>query len=114
MEYRKHLEEKFRRYQAILGDRASDNGEERIDLDSIAKDFCCIDDVGRINIQYIPLKGDEVYFTIYVKMYCEDKVNETKDFLVPISQVSDNSLQYLVEVMRKAMIIEELRNTYQS
>lgn len=96
MEYREHLEEKFRMYQAILGEK-----NEKIDLDSIVQDFCVIDGMGLIKVKYIPSVEDYVYFTV-----------RKEDILVPLSELCDKTLNYLVEVMRKAMIIEELRNTY--
>jgi hypothetical protein len=111
MDYRKHLEEKFTRYQAILGDRADDNNEDRIDLGKIAQDYCCIDEDGMINIERIPIDGANVYFTVYPDRW-QTKDTPSKDILVPLSQVSEKQLEHLVEVMRKAMIIEELRNTY--
>lgn len=96
MEYREHLVKKFRRYQAILGEE-----DEKIDLESISLDFCEIDGMGRIKIKYIPSTEDYVYFTV-----------RTEDILVPLSELSDKTLSDLVEVMRKSMIIEELRNIY--
>lgn len=96
MEYREHLVEKFRRYQAILGEE-----NEKIDLDSIAQDFCVIDGMGLIKVKSIPSVEDYVYFTV-----------RKEDILVPLSELCDNTLSYLVEIMRKAMIIEELRNTF--
>ena len=96
MEYREHLVKKFRRYQAILGEE-----EEKIDLESISLDFCEVDGMGRIKIKYIPSAEDYVYFTV-----------KSEDILVPLSELSDKTLGDLVEVMRKAMIIEELRNIY--
>ena len=112
MNYRQHLEEKFRRYQAILGDRAEENSEDRIDLDKIAQDFCEIDQWGRISVRYIPLKGDDVLFSIFVRPIGETGKDEMMEIPVPLSEVSDNKLYQVVEIMRKAMIIEELRNTY--
>lgn len=96
MEYREHLEEKFRRYQAILGEE-----NEKIDLERISEDFCEIDGMGLIKVKYIPSVKDYVYFTV-----------KSDDILVPLSELCDKTLSDLVEVMRKAMIIEELRNTY--
>ena len=112
MVYRRHLEEKFRKYQAILGDRVEESGEDRIDLDSITQDFCEIDEWGRISVRYIPVKGDNVYFTVFVKPITATESNEKEEIIVPLSQVSESQLCNLVEIMRKAMIIEELRNTY--
>ena len=107
MDYRKHLEEKFRKYQSILADRAEEGNEEKIDLESISRDFCEIDDWGRISVRHIPTKGDDVYFTI-----CQKGDGRKEDVIVPISRINDEPLNQLVEIMRKAMIIEELRNTY--
>lgn len=108
MNYRKHLEEKFSRYQAILADRVQEREEKYIDLDKIAQDFCCIDLNSRITIKHIPLSGSSVYYTVEVS---EDS-KETTDIEVELYGVCEKQLAYLVEVMRKAMIIEELRNTY--
>lgn len=106
MDYRKHLEEKFRKYQAILADNA--DGEDKINLEEITKDFCEIDDWGLISIRHIPAKDNYVYFTVFK----DETRNDSTDYTVSISQLCDGSLEYLVENMRKAMIIEELRNTY--
>ncbi len=112
MEYRKHYEEKFRKYQAILGEHAEENEEDKIDLEDVVKDFCEIDEWGRISVRLIPTKGDNVYFTISTKPVGEK--GEMMNIIVPLSQICDQQLENLVELMRKAMIIEELRNTYQS
>ena len=108
MNYRKHLEEKFSRYQAILADRVQEREEKYIDIEAIAQDFCCIDGYSRITIKHIPLSGSAVYYTVEV---AEDS-KETTDIEVELSGVSEKQLEHVVEVMRKAMIIEELRNTY--
>lgn len=108
MQYRTHYEEKFRKYQAILADCAED--EDSINLEEITKDFCEIDEWGRISVRCIPTKGDNVFFTIRTKPVGED--GEKTDIIVPLSQISEKQLNNLVELMRKAMIIEELRNTY--
>ena len=106
MEYRKHLEEKFRKYQAILSDCAEE--KDKINLEEITKDFCEIDDWGLISIRRISTKVGFVYFTVF----SDETRKESTDYTVSISQLSDDSLNYVVENMRKAMIIEELRNTY--
>lgn len=112
MDCRKHLSEKFRKYQAILGEHAEENEEERINLEEVVKDFLEIDEWGRISVRYIPTKGDNIFFTVRIKPVGES--GETADIIVPLSQICDSQLANLVELMRKAMIIEELRNTYQS
>lgn len=112
MEYRKHYEEKFRKYQAILGEHVEESEEDKINLEEVVKDICEIDEWGRISVRYIPTKGDNVFFTIRMKPVGEG--DETTDIIVPLSQICDQQLMNLVELMRKAMIIEELRNTYQS
>ena len=109
MAYRKDLEEKFAKYQAILSDRLIEQGEDRIDLENIVNDFCCMDCEGRIVLKYVPVKGNNVYYTIYSKEKGEDSA---EDILMPLSNVGESQLRYLVEVMRKAMIIEELKNTF--
>ena len=106
MDYRKHLEGKFRKYQAILSDRAEERQEEKIDLEEIVQDFCIVDDNSDIVLRYIPIKGDKVFFTI--NMYSDN----AEDKLVSLTNVGNETLSCLVEIMRKAMIIEELRNTY--
>lgn len=108
MNYRKRLEERFSKYQAILGDRLIEQGEDRIDLDNIVNDFCCMDEEGRVVLKYIPIKGNDVYYTIYSKEMDEDSA---ENFIIPLAHVGESQLSYLVELMRKAMIIEELRNT---
>lgn len=106
--FRKNLEEKFSRYQSILADRVQERGEKYIDIEAIAQDFCCIDGYSRITIKHIPLSGSAVYYTVEVS----EESKETTDIEADLSSVGEKQLAYLVEVMRKAMIIEELRNTY--
>lgn len=106
MNYRKSIEEKFRKYQAILGDYATDRSECKINLEEISNDFCLIDPDFVISIRKVPVKGDDVFYTIRLG---DDK---WKDVRVPLTALTDDQLSFTVEVMRKAMIIEELRNTF--
>lgn len=105
-DFRKHLEKKFRSYQAILGDRSESCGKGIIDLEEISEDFCVLDDDSRITIRCIPTKDDYVFLTCY-----DDAGNKTI-IRTPLRSVSDNNLEELVEIMRKSMIIEELKCTY--
>lgn len=102
------LEKSFKHYQAILGDRAKEQGKEKIDIEDIIHDSYAIDDDERIVIKYVSKDYLEVFYTIKV-----DKENpeNTINIAVPITEVSNLQLNSLVEMMRKAMIIEELRNT---
>lgn len=105
--FRKNLEEKFGLYQSILRDHFSERGSI-IDLEEIAQDYCCIDGFSRITIRHIPLSGSAVFYTVET----DEQTHQTTDIEVELSSVCEKHLRYTVEVMRKAMIIEELRNTY--
>ena len=107
--YRQQLEKSFSHYQAILADRATEQGKERIEVTDIVHDYYAVDDEGRITIKYVSKKEPEVFYTIVVD---KKQPENTIDIAVPLCEVSDSQLNNLVEMMRKAMIIEELRNTY--
>ena len=107
--HRQQLEKSFSHYQAILGDRATEQGKERIEVTDIVHDYYAVDDEGRITIKYVSKKEPEVFYTIVVD---KKQPENTIDIAVPLCEVSDSQLNNLVEMMRKAMIIEELRNTY--
>ena len=102
--FRQQLEQKFRSYQQLLSEQVSG---EKIDLEEITKDFCEIDEWGRIGVRCIPATGDNVFFLVR-----NEQGEKIADIAVPISRTSDYILQTIVCIMRKAMIIEELRNTY--
>lgn len=106
--YRKQIEKQFRLYQSILADRMNEQGFNNIDLERISCDYCCIDANSRITIKHIPLSGDSVYYTVEVA----DNSKETTDVEVEFDEISERHLEHVVDVMRKAMIIEELKNTY--
>ena len=106
--FRKQLEKQFRLYQSVLSDRMKEQGRKNIDLESITNDYCCIDGDARITIKRVPLSGDSVYYTVKV---AEDS-NETTDIEVEFDEISERHFEYAVDVMRKAMIVEELRNTF--
>lgn len=105
---RVQLEDRFSRYQAILSDHATEQGKEIIDVMSIVHDYYAIDDEGRIAIKQVSKKGPEVLYTIQTDTKQPDS---TIDIAIPLSEITDTQLECLVEMMRKAMIIEELRNT---
>ena len=108
---RKNLEEKFRCYQSILAEEA-DGESGKIDLDEITHDFCVMGVNGDMAIQYIPAEGDFVYLTLDLAQITGMKNMKMADAQMPISEIGERQFAYLVEVMRKAMIIKELRNTY--
>lgn len=108
---RKNLEEKFRCYQSILAEEA-DAVSDKIDLDEITHDFCVMGIDGNMSIQYIPAEGDFVYVTLDLEQITGLEEPKTADVKMHVTEISDNQFAYLVEVMRKAMIIKELRNTY--
>lgn len=95
----------FLHYRDILGEFVSDSRDGAIDLSKITNDFCCIDVDSQITIKRIPLKGDSVYFTVH-----RDDCSFIFDFEVKLSDISDKYLQHLIEIMRKAVTIEEQRN----
>lgn len=108
---RKNLEEKFRCYQSILAEEA-DAVSDKIDLDEITHDFCVMGIDENMSIQYIPAEGDFVYLTLDLEKITGMKNLKVTDTKIHIDDICDRQFAYLVEVMRKAMIIKELRNTY--
>ena len=108
---RENLEEKFRCYQSILAEEA-DAESGKIDLDEITHDFCSMGVDGDIAIHYIPAEGDFVYLSLDLAQITGKENQKVADVKYWISDLGENQFAYLVEVMRKAMIIKELRNTY--
>lgn len=99
--YEKNLKN-FRRYQGILSEIVCD---KLIDLDEIAHQIVLLTENFEISIRYIPFEGDYVYVNID-KEQSRDKMIEMQ-----LDHLSDSDFYRLNEIMRKCMIIEELRNT---
>lgn len=110
MDYRKKLEKKFLCYQSILAGTV-DEGSKKIDLEEITKDYVVMGVNGEMCIRYIPLEGSFVYMTLDMGTITNKEMDDA-DVEYPIDQIGDGQFSYLVEVMRKAMIIQELRNTF--
>lgn len=92
----------FRRYQGILSEIVCD---ELIDLDEIAHQFVLLTDNCEIIVRYIPFEGDYVYVN------ADEEQSRGKKIEMQLDHLSDSDFERLIEIMRKCMIIEELRNT---
>lgn len=97
---------RFCHYRALLAENEEVYyDDDRIDLDSIVGDYPILDCDGKARIQYIPLKGNYVYVT------CTEDCKETTTLKVSLRSISEDILRILVEIMRKAMIIQELKTS---
>lgn len=108
---RNKLEDKFRCYQQILAESVISR-DGKIDLDEIAQDYCVMGAQGEMYIRYIATEGDYVYMTLDLSVITGKDDAKNADVKYWISDIGDKQFAYLVELMRKAMIIQELRNTY--
>ena len=104
---RENLMKKFDLYQSILCERAMSFGSDGVDLESIVEDYCAIDEECRIGVKYIPVSGEYVYLSVRLG---RDK-ERTEDIRVSTDALSEEKLEEVVELMRKAVIIEELRQS---
>lgn len=104
--------ENFRRMQASLENLSF--GDLEIDLGEIANSTVWLDEDNVFFIQKIPSKGDYVIVTHDTTDYDveEERKNPKKyiDSKMNISSLSMNILDELLRLMKKAIIIEEIRS----
>lgn len=94
----RHIQETMRRiYQTDTTD---------IELLDVTNDYVPIDEGNNMWIEKVPLKGDDVILTVYDDKD-EDKSIESR---LPLSTFSQTVVSKVLNVMHRALIIEEIRN----
>ena len=102
----------FRRMQESLSNLSF--GDPVIDLGEIAYGSVGLDDDGIFRIEKIPGKGDYVFVTHDPTNYeKKEEMKSLNEFVVSkmnLSSLSMNVLDELLRLMKKAIIIEEIRS----
>lgn len=102
--------EEFRRVQESLANLVHDN---LINLDEIAQDNVCLDDDDVLIINRLPLKGDCAYLTVNTRIltgYEHQGEPNSTDMKINLDVLSISTLNSIIRVMKKALIIMEIRN----
>jgi hypothetical protein len=105
--------EEFRRLQTSLRSAIQLTNSGEIDLDEIAMDVVYLDDDCVFSIGKVPMSGDYVWLTVDLpeltgkkREECENANSTSK---INLEVLSINVLDSLIRVMKKALIIQEIR-----